>query len=80
MRWSTPSFIFTHHFPRPAYRYYLRRLRYAAPQWKTDFTKAVARAKERLQSGRIDGVEWYWAVMNCREQNSIEVVRLFGTI
>ena len=65
--------------PASSLSYYLRRLRYAAPQWKTEFTKAVARAKERLQTARIDGVEWYWPndELN-REQEPIEVVRLLA--
>jgi len=65
--------------PSSSLSYYLRRLRYAAPQWKTEFTKAVARAKERLQTARIAGVEWYWAGDETgREQNSTEVVRLLA--
>jgi uncharacterized protein YcaQ len=38
----------------------LRRLRYAAPQWQRDLLRAVARAKARCASARIDGVDWYW--------------------
>ena len=39
--------------------YYVRRLRYAAPQWDTDFTAALKRAKTRL--GRINiGYEWFY--------------------
>jgi uncharacterized protein len=39
---------------------YVRRLRYAAPQWKDELTSALQRAKERLGHARCQGVEWYW--------------------
>lgn len=32
----------------------------AAPQWKSQRAKALARAKARLPSTTIDGVTWYW--------------------
>ena len=35
-------------------------LRLAAPQWATDRKRALAHAKERLASTRIDGTDWYW--------------------
>ncbi|HEY4903494.1 MAG TPA: crosslink repair DNA glycosylase YcaQ family protein [Candidatus Sulfotelmatobacter sp.] len=41
-------------------RFLLRRLRYAAPQWEGEVTAAIQRAKERLASARVDGVDWYW--------------------
>jgi len=47
--------------PAPSLSYYLRRLRYAAPQCSGELTAALARAKERLMRTRVDGVEWYWA-------------------
>jgi hypothetical protein len=36
------------------------RLKYAAPQWDKERKAALARAKQRLGSARIDGVHWYW--------------------
>jgi uncharacterized protein len=36
------------------------RLRYAAPQWAGDRSAALARAKARLPSARVEGVAWYW--------------------
>jgi uncharacterized protein len=36
------------------------RLRYGVPQWAADRAATLARAKQRLKSARLDGVEWYW--------------------
>lgn len=38
----------------------VRRLRYAAPQWRGQLTSALARARKRLAHARVDGVDWYW--------------------
>lgn len=38
----------------------LGRLRYAVPQWQAQLKAAIARARERLASAKIDGVEWFW--------------------
>ena len=40
--------------------YYLRRLRYAVPQWEKELTSALQRAKERLTHDRCEKTEWYW--------------------
>ncbi|HEV2833827.1 MAG TPA: crosslink repair DNA glycosylase YcaQ family protein [Pyrinomonadaceae bacterium] len=39
--------------------YYVRRLRYAAPQWATDLTDALKRAKKRLGHVHVE-VDWYF--------------------
>jgi uncharacterized protein YcaQ len=45
--------------PASSLTYYVRRLRYAAPQWDTDFTDAVKRARQRF--GRINfGLDWFY--------------------
>lgn len=36
------------------------RIRYGAPQWTPLVRAAVARAKGRFASARVDGVTWYW--------------------
>jgi uncharacterized protein YcaQ len=46
--------------PGPSLGPVIGRLRYAAPQWSGQLKAALARAKTRLASARIDGVEWYW--------------------
>jgi len=39
---------------------FVRRLRFAAPQWREELVAARQRAKERLSHAKIDGVDWYW--------------------
>src|ERR1043166_6728200 len=48
--------------PTSSLNYYVRRLRYAAPQWATDFAAAVGRAKKRLGHVHV-GVDWYFPVV-----------------
>ena len=38
----------------------VRRLRYAVPQWSTQITGALQRARQRLAHARVGGVDWYW--------------------
>jgi uncharacterized protein YcaQ len=47
--------------PGPSLSFLVNRLRYAAPQWQTELTRALQRAKARLSHARIDDVDWYWA-------------------
>ena len=47
----------------------VRRLRYAAPQWRRGLNAALARARKRLAHARINGVDWYWP---CEESPSCE--------
>jgi len=47
--------------PAPSLSFYVRRLRYAVPQWREELTIALQRAKERLSRARVDGVDWYWS-------------------
>jgi uncharacterized protein len=46
--------------PGASLSYYVRRLRYAVPQWAGEMTGALRRARERLTHARIEGVDWYW--------------------
>jgi uncharacterized protein YcaQ len=39
---------------------FVRRLRFAVPQWHGELKSAWQRAKERLSHARVDGVDWYW--------------------
>jgi len=39
---------------------FVRRLRFAVPQWLDELKGALRRTKERLSHARVDGVEWYW--------------------
>ena len=46
--------------PGASLSYFVRRLRYAAPQWHGELTGALQRARQRLAHARVDGVDWYW--------------------
>jgi uncharacterized protein YcaQ len=65
--------------PASSLTYYVRRLRYAAPQWVRDFGEALARAKKRLRHVRA-GVDWYFPVEEdpVSGSESQEVVRLLA--
>jgi uncharacterized protein YcaQ len=63
----------------PSLSYYLRRLRYAVPQWTKELPNAVQRAKQRLGHTRIDGVDWYWpAEESAADHETNETVRLLA--
>jgi uncharacterized protein YcaQ len=48
--------------PLPGARlsYYVRRLRYAAPQWQDEIVGSLRRGRERLAHAKVKGVDWYW--------------------
>ena len=46
--------------PAVSLSYYVRRLRYAVPQWEKEMNGALQRARERLTHAKVEGVEWYW--------------------
>jgi uncharacterized protein len=46
--------------PLDSLRFLLRRLRFAAPQWESDITAVIQRAKQRLAHADVDGAVWYW--------------------
>jgi uncharacterized protein YcaQ len=46
--------------PATSLSYYVRRLRYAVPQWEKEMTAGLERARRRLIQVRIAGVDWYW--------------------
>jgi len=57
----------------------VRRLRFAAPQWKHDLSAGLKRAKERLARAKVDGVEWYWPDREDPARSSVsETVRLLA--
>ena len=39
---------------------FVRRLRFAVPQWPDELTSALQRGKQRLKQTRVEGVDWYW--------------------
>jgi uncharacterized protein YcaQ len=65
--------------PGASLSYYVRRLRYAVPQWQEEMTAALRRARERLAHARIEGVDWYWPnEENPRRAEASETVRLLA--
>jgi uncharacterized protein len=59
--------------------YYVRRLRYAVPQWQTEIGAALGRARERLGHARVQGKDWYWPnEENPRRARAPEAVRLLA--
>jgi uncharacterized protein YcaQ len=46
--------------PGPSLSFYVRRLRYAVPQWQKELPRALQRTKKRLAHARVDNVDWYW--------------------
>jgi uncharacterized protein YcaQ len=65
--------------PGVSLSYYVRRLRYAVPQWQDEISRALRRAQERLAHARVDGLDWYWPnEENPRRALSAETVRLLA--
>ena len=48
--------------PASSLPFYIRRLRYAVPQWRNEIPAALQRARERLAHACVEGVDWYWPV------------------
>ncbi len=46
--------------PATSLSFYVGKLRFAAPQWQTEISVALRRARERLAQAKIEGVTWYW--------------------
>ena len=65
--------------PGPGLSYYVRRLQYAAPQWKGELQSALKRARERLAHERVEGIDWYWATCESAVGHSVpDTVRLLA--
>ncbi len=65
--------------PGPSLSFFVRRLRFAVPQWQSELKSALDRAKQRLSHARIDGVDWYWpADKDVRHHATQDTVRLLA--
>ena len=65
--------------PGSSLNYYLRRLRYAAPQWQKELPGALQRAKQRLSHARVENIDWYWPTDEQAEDHPAhEMVRLLA--
>ena len=63
--------------PASTLSFLVGRLRWAVPQWRRFLRPALGRAKARLASARVDGVEWYWpANERPRRHQPQEIARL----
>lgn len=63
----------------PGLSYYVRRLRWAAPQWKKELPSALTRAKQRLSHARVGSVDWYWPANEPAEGHATQdVVRILA--
>jgi uncharacterized protein YcaQ len=65
--------------PGPSLTYYVRRLRYAAPQWEKGLQNALKRARQRLAHERVEGLDWYWPDGESAFEHAVEdTVRLLA--
>jgi uncharacterized protein YcaQ len=65
--------------PGASLSYYVRRLRYAVPQWEKEITGALRRARERLAQARVGGMDWFWPnEKNPHRAEAPEAVRLLA--
>jgi len=65
--------------PAASLSYVVARLRYAVPQWRYELPAALTRAKRRLASARIDGLDWYWpSHVDGTREPAPEIVRLLA--
>jgi uncharacterized protein YcaQ len=63
--------------PEASLRFFVRKLRFAVPQWHGELKNALLRAKQRLSHARVDGVDWYWqAAENAAGHAAPNMVRL----
>jgi uncharacterized protein len=45
---------------RSSLSYYIRRLRFASPQWRNEISEAFQRATQRLGRAKIENIDWYF--------------------
>ncbi|MCU1272697.1 MAG: hypothetical protein JWO48_128 [Bryobacterales bacterium] len=65
--------------PGASLSFFVRRLRFAVPQWHGEFKSALQRAKQRLSHALVDGVDWYWpAEENAARRAPQDTVRLLA--
>jgi uncharacterized protein YcaQ len=65
--------------PLGSLRFLLRRLRFAVPQWESDITGAIQRARQRLAHAVVNGADWYWpADWKVSRRESDDTVRLLA--
>ena len=74
--------------PGSSLSFYVRRLRYAIPQWREELSEALHRAKQRLSHGRVNGIDWYWpsaeSLLKCQScsigENTVRLLTPFDPL
>ena len=74
--------------PGSSLSFYVRRLRYAIPQWREELSEALNRAKQRLLHARVNGIEWYWpsaeSLLKCQSysmgENTVRLLTPFDPL
>lgn len=62
------------------------RLRYGAPQWRSELKAGLSRATRRLASSEVNGVTWYWpaeervAVRDTDDEPSVRILGPFDPV
>jgi uncharacterized protein YcaQ len=46
--------------PSTSFTTTVSRLRFGVPQWRPELRAAIKRARERLSSAKVDGIDWFW--------------------
>ena len=65
--------------PAASLSFYLRRLRYAVPQWQKYIKTTLDRAKTRFAHERLGNVDWYWpATENPGRVLQLEALRILA--
>jgi len=65
--------------PAASLSVFVRRLRFAVPQWHGELNSALERARQRLSHARIDRMDWYWpAEENAVRRAPLDTVRLLA--
>jgi uncharacterized protein YcaQ len=70
--------------PGPSLSFFVRRMRYAIPQWQGELTSALERARQRLSHARIDDLDWYWPAdekaLGHEPQNMVRLLAPFDSV
>jgi uncharacterized protein YcaQ len=65
--------------PTASLTFFVRRLRFAVPQWRGELKSALERVRERLSHMRAEGVDWYWPAEEDATRRAVqETVRLLA--
>jgi len=70
--------------PRTSLAFVIRRMRFAVPQWESEMTNALQRAKQRCSHIRLDGIDWYWPdgtnSERCEPQDVVRLLTPFDPV